>query len=187
VGPFDPTDRFTYWPVRVSRGGEVLAPGDPGRLVQVIDVRDLAKWIVGMAASKSGGTFNACGPSIPFQQVLESCLEETGGESRFTWADSAFLSKENVAPYTDLPLWIPACNDTFKVDAAWKRGLVSRPLRETIRDTLAWYRSGAPRWPLHSGLDSEREAKLLERWKEERATESRCCGAVLKKSYPGCR
>jgi 2'-hydroxyisoflavone reductase len=173
VGPYDPTDRFTYWPVRVQLGGEVLAPGSPDRAVQFIDARDQAAWILKMAAARKAGTYNVTGPAerLTMRSLLEACRTVSGAAAEFTWVEDSFLLEHNVGPFMEMPLWIP---DTYNglqeisVARALADGLTFRPLAETIRDTLAWNaaRSGAegdakPR----AGMMRDREAELLAAWK----------------------
>lgn len=166
VGPHDPTDRFTYWPARVARGGEVLAPGNPDRLVQVIDVRDLADWIVRMATARRIGAYNACGPGVAMQEILALCYKETGSLAEFTWVSDAFLQEQSLVPYTEIPLWIPGINDSFNTEAARVRGLVCRSLGKTIQDTLAWDVTRADVQNRKNGLGTDREAELLKKWHE---------------------
>ncbi|HEX5715323.1 MAG TPA: epimerase [Thermoanaerobaculia bacterium] len=134
VGPHDYTGRFTYWPWRVAQGGEVQAPGRPGRPVQLLDARDLAGWLLKMVEKGRTGTFNAPGPGrvLTMGELLETCREVTGSDATFTWVDGNDL---------DLPLWIPEEKSGFdSVDNGKARaeGLAFRPLADTIRDTLAW-------------------------------------------------
>ncbi|HET7793100.1 MAG TPA: NAD-dependent epimerase/dehydratase family protein [Rhizobacter sp.] len=147
VGPFDPTGRFTYWPRRVARGGQVLAPGRPERTVQFIDARDLAAWCLRLAAAHTTGVFNAVGPDITMSQLLDDCRPAGGGDARFTWVDDAALLAMGVAPWTGLPLWLPEADATYggmllaDNRRALAAGLQLRPVRETARDTLAWAQS----------------------------------------------
>jgi 2'-hydroxyisoflavone reductase len=171
VGPHDPTDRFTYWPARVARGGEILAPGRPERPVQYIDARDLAEWILRMVVAGRGGTFNATGPAAPLSMggLLDECRAVIGNGARFTWIDEAFLLEQGVAPWSEIPLWLPdeekfrgfaAVNCRKALDA----GLTFRPLADTIRDTLAWDATRPPGEERRAGLAPEREATLLTAW-----------------------
>lgn len=172
VGPFDPTDRFSYWPIRIARGGEVLAPGDPDRQVQVIDARDLANWTVECVERGTTGTFNATGPAtrLTMREMLEACREGTASDATFTWVDESFLEAEGVGPWMEAPLWLPASDtDTrgmlaVSIDRAVNAGLTFRPLAETARDTLAWHRSRPAGTQLKAGLQPERERELLEKW-----------------------
>ncbi len=147
VGPHDPTGRFTYWPTRIARGGDVLAPGDPGRLVQFIDARDLALWCLDLARRRTAGTFNAVGPNIPMKRLLDECCAVAGSDARLVWAADEQLIEWGVVPWTGLPLWIPQSDRTFggmlmaSNERAVAAGLSLRPTRQTIRDTLQWARS----------------------------------------------
>ncbi len=166
VGPDDPTDRFTYWPQRARRGGEILAPAPPERPVQFIDVRDLAEWIVRMAEAGTTGVFNATGRpgELTFEALLETC-----GAERVTWVDDAFLVEHEVGEFAELPLWIAEGNGEWRsfqlagVSRALAAGLTFRPLAETVRDVPEWTGQGAPRQG-KAGLAPEREAELLAAW-----------------------
>jgi len=169
VGPHDPTDRFTYWPSRIARGGEVLAPDDPSRLTQFIDVRDLAAWIISLLENAQSGTFNATGPATPLTlgELFTCCREVAQTDATFTWVSEDYLLANNVAPYTELPLWLP------RADAAWEmvsiaralaQGLTFRPLAETVSGTLAWDQSRPATTPRRNGLSPERETALLAAW-----------------------
>ena len=172
VGPYDPTDRFTYWPHRVARGGEVLAPGRPDRPVQFIDARDLANWIIRMAEAGRVGTYNATGPAAPLAmgRLLEECRAASGGDATFTWVGDEFLLAQEVGVWMDLPLWIPesaADHAGFlavSCGRAIAAGLTFRPLRETVRDTLAWDAARPADHDWKAGLRPEREAELLAAW-----------------------
>lgn len=172
VGPYDPTDRFTYWPVRVARGGAVLAPGDGSRPVQFIDVRDLGTWIVNCLEDHARGTYNATGPAQPlaFGRLLRACREVTGSDATFTWVDDRFLVEEDVRPYAELPLWIPGDDGlafgTVQITRALEDGLQIRPLRETIADTWRWAAERDAAYTWRAGMDAEREARLLRQWNE---------------------
>jgi 2'-hydroxyisoflavone reductase len=169
VGPHDPTDRFTYWPRRVARGGEILAPGRPERPVQFIDVRDLASWCVELARARTLGTFNAVGPRIPMRDLLETCHAVAGGDARFTWMSDEALLALDVAPWTGLPLWLPESDPAFggmllaDLTRARAAGLRTRDARSTIADTLAWTPDAgdaAAARPVAT-LTPEREAECL--------------------------
>jgi 2'-hydroxyisoflavone reductase len=166
VGPHDPSDRFTYWPARVARGGEVLAPGQPDRRVQFIDVRDLAAWIIGLVEARATGVYNATGPQAPLSMgaLLEACRAASGSDARFTWVDEAVLLAHKVEPYTELPLWVPAESkdfDRFDCTKAFASGLSTRPLADTLRATLDWDATRPLDAPRRNGLKPEREAELL--------------------------
>lgn len=175
VGPYDPTDRFTYWPVRVARGGEVLAPRAPSLPVQIIDARDLASWVAGALARDLAGTFLLCGNprEIAIADVLETSRTVAASDARFTYVTDAFLEEQEVGAWVELPLWLPSTPDVRGLlDASNARaratGLTLRPLAETIADTLAEYRGRPPERTLRAGLSAEREAELLARWSRER-------------------
>jgi 2'-hydroxyisoflavone reductase len=170
VGPHDPSDRFTYWPARLARGGEVLAPGGPQRPVQIIDARDLAEWVLKMVERQVTGVFNATGPDYPLTlgKLFETCQSVAGSQATLTWASDEFLLAQGVAPYTDLPLWLPeeyAAQDMVSIAKTLSAGLKFRPLEQTVRDTLAWDRTRPPDAPRRNCLTAEREAALLQAWK----------------------
>lgn len=171
VGPHDPTDRFTYWPERIARGGNVLAPGRPSRPVQFIDVRDLAAWMVRMIEQEASGTYNATGPAepLPMSALLEACRKVSRSDARFTWMDDARLLEEKVGPWREMPLWIPESDAAMSgmmgtsIARALAKGLAFRPLEDTIADTLAWAKTRPADHSWKAGLAREREAELLAR------------------------
>jgi 2'-hydroxyisoflavone reductase len=169
VGPGDRSDRFTYWPVRLARGGKVLVPPlkDP---VQLIDVRDLAEWTIRLAEQRGCGQFNAIGPDheLSFGAMLDAIRTVTPSQAEFCEAPLAFLEQHRVEPWSDLPVWIPGQGDMAGFHRrsnarAVAAGLTFRPLATTAADTLAWWerqsaeRKAAPA----AGLKPEREAELL--------------------------
>lgn len=162
VGPNDPTDRFTYWPVRLAEPGLAVLPATSAR-TQVIDVRDLAAWTVSCLEDGTGGTFNATGPATAWDDFARACATAATPE----FVDEAFLLDHEVAPWGDLPAWLPAGEDamvqvsTARAEAA---GLRCRPLQETARDTLAWARTWPADRTLRAGLPREREAEILQAW-----------------------
>jgi len=174
VGPHDPTDRFTYWPHRVARGGDVLAPAPPGNQVQFIDARDLAAWTLRMVEAGVAGVYNATGPdyTLTMGDVLGACKSVSGSDARFVWAGESFLLEEGVEPWMGLPLWIPEQDDSMRgLDAvdchkAIGAGLTFRPLAETVRDTLAWDATRPSDAVRGAGLSLERETELLRKWRE---------------------
>ena len=174
VGPEDPSDRFTYWPARVAKGGEVLAPGAPGDPVQLIDVRDLGPWLVRLIEDRTTGVFNATGPADPLTMgaMLDACKTTSKSDASFTWVDADFLEKAKVQPWSDMPVWVPSRGDTagfarVSNARALKAGLAFRPIATTARDTLAWFRGlpEARRSKLRAGITPEREAEVLAAWR----------------------
>jgi 2'-hydroxyisoflavone reductase len=174
VGPGDETDRFTYWPVRLSRGGEILAPGDGSDPVQFVDARDLAEWIVRMAESGTPGVFNATGPARPLsmRDFLKGVATGVHADPKLTWVSTKFLQDHKVHAWSDQPVWIPGQGETEgfhrrSIARALKAGLTYRPLPLTAGDTLAWFqKQPADRQAkLRSGLTPDREAALLADWK----------------------
>jgi 2'-hydroxyisoflavone reductase len=184
VGPHDPTGRFTYWPRRVAQGGEVLAPGAPNRPVQFIDARDCAAWTIRMIEARHVGTFNVTGPArvLSMSDFLAACREATGSDARFTWVADDFLLRRGVAPFFEMPLWLPPSHQgimALDIERALSCGLSCRPLAETITDTLQWDKESAsgktgPSHPASgvrtdAGLPSEKEQELLEDWHAQSA------------------
>ena len=164
VGPHDPTGRFTYWPHRVARGGDVLVPGPAWRPVQLVDVRDLAAWIVTAAEERLSGAFNATGPAT-MGAVLDAARRASGSTARAVEVDDAFLTGQGVGEWMELPLWIDPSNDDWRhfmeVDAsrATAAGLTFRPLDETVAGALA-----EAALVEGVGLTPERETELLTAW-----------------------
>jgi nucleoside-diphosphate-sugar epimerase len=168
VGPEDPTGRFTYWPTRLARGGEVLVAGTPEDAVQLVDVRDLAQWIVHAAQTGLTGCFDGIGPSFTRGQFLKECAEAVGASCTFTWVDRAFLESQNIRRWSgprSLPLWLPlpeyAGFNTRDTSPARAAGLTVRPLSQTARDTLSWARSADG---LVTGLTADEERAALKAW-----------------------
>ncbi len=166
VGPYDPTDRFTYWPVRVAAGGPTLAPGDPDAQVQFIDVRDLAAWTLDMIERQATGVYNATGPAdrLTMDSLLRNCRRVTESDADFIWVDEAYLTEHEVKPYTEMPLWLPsAWRGMSQADCsrAIAAGLTFRPLDTTITDTLSWFRAERDDG-LRAGMTREREVELVE-------------------------
>lgn len=174
VGPGDETDRFTYWPVRLARGGTVLAPGDGSDPVQFIDARDLAEWTIRVAETRTFGTFNATGPARPITMArfLSDVGHGVGARPELTWVPAAFLDKEKVEAWSDMPVWVPASGDSAgfhkrSIARALAAGLTFRPLATTAADTLAWFRTqpAERQAKLRAGLTPAREAQVLADWK----------------------
>jgi 2'-hydroxyisoflavone reductase len=166
VGSHDYSDRFTYWVHRVAQGGEVLAPGRPGRRVRVIDARDLAEWIIRMTEMRQTGTYNATGAEdgLTMGRLLEECRTVSGSAATIVWANQEFLLDQKVVAWSEAPLWIPEGYDgIFLVnnDKAIAAGLTFRPLAETIKDTLTWDAARSSNIDWRAGLKPERERELL--------------------------
>ena len=168
-------DRWSYWPIRIARGGEVLAPGDPTQPVSIIDARDLAEWTVRLCEDDTGGVFNATGPEslLSMAEMLYGCRAASSADVRFTWVDWAFLQEQGVTPWGDMPAWIPkelegyAGAGTRSRAAAVAAGLSFRPLAVTAMDTLAWWaEQPEERRTLRAGIAPEREAEVLAAWHE---------------------
>jgi 2'-hydroxyisoflavone reductase len=172
VGPHDETDRFTYWPVRIDRGGEVLAPGTPDDPVQFIDARDLAEWTIRMVENRETGVYNATGPAKPLTTagMLDEMKTALKSNASVTWVPAEFLKQQKVEAWSDMPVW--AGNELglarTKIDRALAKGLTFRPLAETTRDTLAWFKSLPQdrQSKMHAGLTAERESEVLAAWKK---------------------
>src|SRR5438128_871207 len=172
VGPRDETDRFTYWPVRIDRGGEVLAPGNPIDPVQFIDARDLAEWTIRMVENRETGIYNATGPAKPLGigGMLDGIKGAEKSNAKFTWVNEEFLTQQKVEPWSDMPVWAGKESGIAKtkIDKALGKGLTFRSLAETARDTLAWFKSLPQdrQSKLRAGLTPEREAEVLAAWKK---------------------
>jgi 2'-hydroxyisoflavone reductase len=169
VGPFDPTHRFGWWLRRIQRGGDVLCPGTPHDPVQFIDARDAAAFMQRIAEQALGGAvFNLSGPVEPLTMGgwLDAARAALNPQAALHWVDAAFLLAERVAPWSDLPLWLPpedAGLHRTDLRRAIAAGLRCRPLDQTLRDSAQWLAT-EPEPPPPPGLAPEREAQLLERW-----------------------
>ncbi|MYG81018.1 MAG: epimerase [Gemmatimonadetes bacterium] len=166
IGPGDPTDRYTYWPVRLARGGEVLAPGTPDDPMQHVDARDLGAFMIKAVEDDLDGTFNVVGPreGLTMGSLLERTRQAIGWEAAFTWVDAAFLREHGIGALT---YWTEPAGDYLGMmqvngDKAFAAGFEMRPLEQTARETLEWFNAqDAERQELRSGLTPEREAELL--------------------------
>jgi nucleoside-diphosphate-sugar epimerase len=160
VGAHDQTGRFTYWPHRLARGGEVLAPAPAEREVQFIDVRDLGPWLVDLSERRAAGTYNATHPGRSWGEVLETCRAVTASDATLTWVPDELLVEHDVGEWMELPMWIQSTDEAgiheADVSRALAAGLTFRPLEETVRDTLELARTTP-----EAGLAPEREAELL--------------------------
>ena len=162
VGPHDPTGRFTYWPHRVARGGEVLAPAPAESQVQFIDVRDLGEWVVRLSEQRTEGPLNAANRGVTWKTLLETCREVTGSDAEAVWVDADFLMEQEVGQWMELPMWLyeDAGLHATDVSRGVDAGLTFRPLAETVRGTLEHAETTGS-----AGLDPEREATLIAAWK----------------------
>lgn len=168
VGPHDPTDRFTYWPVRIARGGDVLAPEKPTVPVQIIDVRDLSDFTIKLIEAKSSGIYNATGPDyeLTFGVMLDACKQVSGSDANIHWASVEFLKQNNVQEWSDMPVWVPDNEESagfsrVDISKAIKAGLSFRPIEDTVRDTLAWANTRPADHEWRAGLKTEKEQELL--------------------------
>jgi 2'-hydroxyisoflavone reductase len=174
VGPLDRTDRFTYWPVRAARGGEMLAPGTAHDPIQIIDVRDLTTWMMSLVESRTTGTFNADSSPRAFtmgELIRASQSASPRAGTTVTWVSEDFLAAHWKADDLDLPPWSPLKGDSAgasltSVNLALRAGLRARPLEQTVRDTLAWFQTLPPerQKTLRAGLDPQKEAETLRAW-----------------------
>jgi 2'-hydroxyisoflavone reductase len=170
VGPGDNSDRFTYWPVRVARGGEMLAPGRAGDPIQFIDVRDLAAFMRLCVEQRSAGRYNACNSprAVTMGQLLDTSKRLTGSNAQFVWADAQFLADQKLVDSGEIPIWAPPAGEyagaaLVSSTRAVDKGMRFRPLEVTVRDTLEWHakRPAGEQQKLRAGLSHEREAQLL--------------------------
>jgi len=175
VGPHDPIDRFTYWVRRAAMGGEMLAPEPADLRVQLIDVRDLAAFIIDHAEAGTGDVFNVTGPEgvLTIHELLEACVAAGDADTETIWVGQAFLRERGLREagehgWEQLPYWYPEEEgfSAFDVSKAIGAGLRFRPLAETITDTLAWDRAHGQTWPMGAGITPERERELLDAWRE---------------------
>ena len=174
VGPGDLSDRFTYWPARLARGGEVLAPGRPTDAVQIIDARDLAEFILRVAENGTTGVFNATGPQslLTMGEMLGGIRAVMSTDAHLAWVDAEFLEAQKVRPWADMPVWVPPDGDSAgfarrSIRRAIEKGLTFRPLAVTARDTLDFYNAEPEerKAKLRAGLDPAREKEVLAAWR----------------------
>lgn len=190
VGPGDPTDRFTYWPARIDQGGEILSPGTPDDPIQVIDARDLAAWMIGALEQVHTGVYNLVGPFPPttIGALLDTCVAQAKTPGSLVWADKDFLEANEVAPWMQMPVWVPPGAEGYEgfaqIDAtrAKDTGLKTRSLEETVRDTLAWWRELPEdrRGKMRAGISRERETELLAAWRNAEAKAKAQAAAPLR-------
>ena len=181
VGPGDPTDRFTYWPVRMQRGGEVLVASSPKPWdveTSIIDVRDLADFACACAEKGHGGAFNCAGPNGPltFDGLVQGCRAAFGNEIVLIPVDEEWLLEQKVQPWMGLPMWIPssmaaeATMGSINRRKSIENGMRFRPLAQTARDTAQWMEKTCPDFdfglkPGAPGITRAREAELIAAWK----------------------
>ena len=168
VGPNDPTDRYTYWPVRIAKGGEVLAPEKPEVPVQIIDVRDLSDFIIKLIEENASGIYNATGPDyeLTFGRMLETCKQVSRSDANIHWAPVEFLEQNKVEAWSDMPVWVPDNEENagfsrVSISKAIQAGLKFRTLEDTVHDTLAWADTRPTDHNWRAGLKSDREQELL--------------------------
>lgn len=179
VGPGDETDRFTYWPMRLAKGGEVLAPGDGRDPVMYIDARDLGEWMIRLAEASATGAYNAVGPAHPLDMagLLYGIRASTTAGAQLTWVPTEFLLAKEVSPWGDMPVWIPGQGEsagfhTRSNAKAITAGLTFRSVADTVEATQAWFAAQPEERrnaPLRAGIKPERESEVLAAWKAERA------------------
>ena len=177
VGPRDRTDRYTYWPVRVARGGEVLAPGDGKDIVQYIDARDLGAFIVKCIEQKSTGIYNATSPANETMfEMLESCKKASWSDAKMTWVPADFLAQHGVQPWAHMPVWVPNDGEMggisqVSVERASKAGMQIRDRVITATDTLKYFTElpEARRQQMRAGVTALKEQEVLEAWKTNKA------------------
>ena len=172
VGPGDESDRFTYWPVRVERGGEVLAPGTANDPIQIIDARDLAEWTIRMVEQGVTGPFNAVGPKsrLGMGKMLNVMKDTTGSDAHFTWVDDKFLEDQKIIDA--IPIWTSTKGQeigysTMNINKAVSHGLTFRSIADTTRATLEWFRKQPParQSRMRAGITAQREAEVLAAWR----------------------
>lgn len=173
VGPEDPTDRFSYWPLRVRAGGEVLAPGNLTDPVQWIDARDLGEFAIHCIEQKTMGLYNCCGPTNPadMAELVYGCKAVSGGDAKITWVPADFCAAQGLQPWGHLPVWAPgegpvAGINTVDCSKSIAAGMRSRPLADTVRDLYTWWDSQPDerRAQVRAGMPREQEKAALEAW-----------------------
>jgi 2'-hydroxyisoflavone reductase len=173
VGPGDNSDRFTYWPVRLARGGEVLAPGSPTDPVQIVDARDLSEFAVRCAENRTVGVYNVTGPrsELSVGEMLGGIRATMSNDARLTWVDADFLQAQRVQAWSHMPVWVPPRGSSAgfarrSIQRALDKGLTFRPLADTVKATLEFYEAQTEqrKAELRAGLDPQREKEVLAAW-----------------------
>src|ERR1035438_7227220 len=179
VGPDDPSGRFTYWTVRFDKGGELAVPGAPSDPVEIIDVRDLAAWLVHLVEQGTTGVFNACGHErrLAWGSLVADFQKAGSPNAKPLWIPAEFVAKQEGI---DFPIWAPYAGETkgfhtWRNDRAIKAGLKFRPAAETVRDTLAWFKTqeqAEKGRPTLAGPSAEQEARLIAAWRQSLAVKT---------------
>jgi 2'-hydroxyisoflavone reductase len=173
VGPGDYSDRFSYWPIRIFRGGEVMAPGNPDDPVQFIDCRDLGEWYIRLVEAKAIGTYNGVGPRSPMSiaGMLYGIRAAVDNEISFTWVDAEFLEEHEVQPWMHMTVWVPPVGEyagfsSSSIQRALDAGLTFRPLADTAKATMDYWNSlpEERRAKPRAGLPAEKETEVLAAW-----------------------
>jgi len=173
VGPGDYSDRFSYWPIRIFRGGEVMAPGNPNDPVQFIDCRDLGEWYIRLVENKAIDTYNGVGPRSPMSiaGMLYGIRAAVDNEISFTWVDAGFLEKHEVQPWMHMTVWVPPVGEyagfsSSSIQRALDAGLTFRPLADTAKATMDYWNSlpEERRAKPRAGLTAEKETEVLAAW-----------------------
>lgn len=181
VGPYDPSDRFTYWVRRISQGGEIFAPGNPKLSMQFIDARDLALWILKRGEKKQTGVYNVTGPKniLTVETFFKIIQEVTQSDAQFTWISDSFIEKKEVTT-AELPLWLPEGWEgmsAMNLQKVLQTDIAFRPTAETIQDTFTWDQSrlknaDSSNTAMKAGLLRTREGTLLKEWHQEKSQTS---------------
>jgi 2'-hydroxyisoflavone reductase len=173
VGEGDYSDRFTYWPVRIDKGGEILAPGTPNDFTQFIDARDLGDWCVKVVEDGHHGIYNATGPykPLPMAGLLFGIKAVVSNDATFTWVDESFLEQQHVGAWMEMPVWIGSSPEMIgfsqvSIDKAVAHGLKFRPLADTAKVTLDWAKTRPASHKWRAGITPEKESAVLKAWHE---------------------
>lgn len=175
VGPRDKTDRFTYWPARIAKGGDVLAPGDGSDFIQFIDVRDLGEWMIYCSEHQVNGIYNAQSNAndITMKKLLDVCVKTINPKANLIWVPTKFLQEHQVTPWQEMPVWIPPEGDyagsgSLSSKKAYANGLKERPIKTIVKDCFDWFNTlpKERRSKLRAGISAEKEQKVLTAWKK---------------------
>jgi 2'-hydroxyisoflavone reductase len=172
VGPYDPTDRFTYWPLRVARGGDVLAPIGTGEPTQFIHARDLADFTIKLIEEKATNIYNVVGPAkpCPLGELLETCKKVSSSDAKFIWVPQEFITENEIVPWMEFTLWIPEAEggglSQVSNERAKAAGLDFRSTEQIVREILAWAQTRPADHEMRAGLTAEKEEKLLSKWQK---------------------